>query len=80
MSAKFKTGQYVRLKADWNQGVPEEYGSVVDYDEHHDTYTVKLDEKYREDRFDDGYREVDEYQLQALGFLQLLLNLLRRVR
>lgn len=67
----FMEGDYVRLKANPDEGFPEEFG-VVEWDEGEPNahgqhfYTVKVDDKYREGPEDDGVREVTSDQMELV--------------
>lgn len=61
---KFTPGQRVKLLPFEDQ--PEEIGTVDDY-EGNNLYCVTVDEEFRSEG-DDGYREVDEDQLEAVYY------------
>lgn len=53
--SKFKKGQRVKLKANEQEGWPEEQGMIVGLDGEDDLYVVRVDTKYRMTH-DDGFR------------------------
>lgn len=61
---KFREGQRVILKADPDEGWPEQRG-VVDGPSGKTTYIITVDKKYREDKYDDGLRECYYEDLEA---------------
>lgn len=64
---KFAEGQHVKLKADEEEGFPEEFGVVFSVTKLPlcNMYGIYLDDKYKQDEYDDGIRECDEEQLEA---------------
>ena len=61
----FMRGQKVKLKADAEEGWPEEFGTV-DGKSGKTTYIVTVDKKYRQGGADDGLREVSLDQLEPV--------------
>lgn len=63
---KFKHGQRVRLLPVVAEGLPEQFGTIVDPDDEggggrdRDVWMVELDREHREDAYDNGLREVEE--------------------
>lgn len=56
------TGKRVRLAADAEEGFPEEIGTVLeDYGD--GMLFVEIDQEYRVDEFDDGFRECSSDQV-----------------
>lgn len=62
---KFTEGQRVRLRANFTEGWPEEFGEVVAVEDGNDMYVVRVDQKYW-DPGDDGLREVSSDQMEAV--------------
>jgi len=67
---KFKDNERVKLPAIPEDGIPEEYGVIVDVEDD-DMYVVKVDDEYRDDHGDDGRRKVHADGIQKLCSLKL---------
>jgi hypothetical protein len=63
----FPEGTRVKLKADEQEGWPEQYGTSLGREGDSDVWMVSLDEEYRDKAckfYDDGLREVTVDQLE----------------
>lgn len=64
--SRFKPEDRVILKADEEEGWPEEKGTVLCTPGKDDVYVISVDDEYLIDGDDDGIREVSEDQLLPL--------------
>jgi hypothetical protein len=58
----WKDGDRVLLPANPTEDWPEEHGVLEGIDG--DCFLIRLDKKYRTDRYDDGLREVDRTEVK----------------